>query len=149
LVDVGDAAELELPSGMLVTGTVRQLSPVLDANTRSGIAFVALDGVNADRARSGMYANGTIRVGESPGVALPSSALVQRDGFEYVFVVDDERAHARQVKVRSNRRVGNRIEIVEGVSAADRVVKTGGAFLTDGARVRIVPGDALMLGGGE
>ncbi len=138
LVAVGDAAEVALPSGKHLTGTVRQIAPVIDSTTRTGIAFVALNEAEISHAKSGMYAGGNINVGESSGIALPSTTIVQRDGYEYVFLVDEEDGRVAQRKVRTGRRFANRIEILEGVQTSDAIVESGGAFLTDGDHVHIV-----------
>ncbi|MDA1073921.1 MAG: efflux RND transporter periplasmic adaptor subunit [Proteobacteria bacterium] len=146
-VNAGNVAELLLPSGETVTGTVRQLGPVMDENTRTGIVYVALD--DESHARIGMFASGTIKVGERAGLVLPSTAIVQRDGYEYVFVVDVESSRVAQRKVQTARRFANQIEVVAGVMVDDAVVETGAAFLSDGDRVRIVerPDGPHILGG--
>jgi len=44
-----------------------------------------------------------------------------------------------QRKVVTGRRLGERIEIVSGLAAGAQVVASGGAFLSDGDTVRVVP----------
>jgi RND family efflux transporter MFP subunit len=136
-VRVGLSATIVLPDGSTVTGSVRQLSPVLSAATRTGIAYVELDDDGAGKARAGMYAAGTIEVGETDGIELPSSAVIQRDGHDYVFVMVD-RSQVQLTKVDVGRRRGGAVEIVSGVAPTDNVVASGGAFLNDGDRVRVV-----------
>ena len=151
-VSNGDAAEIYLADGQMVTGKVRQVSPVLNSRTRTGIVYVSLSGVDANDARIGMYSGGTIVVGEREGITVPSSAVVQRDGYEYVFNVDVEDGRVSQRKVKTGRRFANRIEIVEGVTVNDAVVLNGAAFLNDGDRVHIVDQPAAgpyTLGGTE
>jgi HlyD family secretion protein len=138
-VHPGQAAELELVGGRPVAGTVRQLAPVVDADTRTGIAYVALDPA-ASGVRPGMFATGRLLLGERVGIALPASAIVERDGFEYVFRLDGaEQPLAMQIKVTSGRRLDGYVEILQGISASDHVVRSGGEFLRDGDRVRVVP----------
>jgi hypothetical protein len=43
-----------------------------------------------------------------------------------------------QVKVGTGRRLGDRIEITNGLDASARVVAAGGGFLGDGDTVRVV-----------
>jgi hypothetical protein len=41
------------------------------------------------------------------------------------------------VKVRTGRTEGDRVELLAGVTAADRIVTSGAGFLNDGDRVRV------------
>jgi RND family efflux transporter MFP subunit len=135
-VKIGYQATVTLPDDSTVTGHVRQLSPVLNAATRTGIAYVELDADQGSHARAGMYASGTIDIGASEGFELPASAVIQRDGHDYVFVVGAD-AEAMLVKVEVGRRRGAAVEIIAGIAPTDRCVLSGGAFLNDGDQVRI------------
>lgn len=137
-VDQGDRATIVLANGDVIDGKVRQVAPVLDTGSRTGLVYVALDTENP-AARAGMYAAGRIFLDMRPGIALPASALVLRDGREYVFKVDSEMGRVVQVQVATGRREGDRVEIMSGIEANDAVVESGGAFLNDGDRVRVVP----------
>ncbi|HLU25992.1 MAG TPA: efflux RND transporter periplasmic adaptor subunit [Longimicrobiales bacterium] len=74
-------------------------------------------------------------------VWVPRPAV--RDGG--VWVIDNEGV-ARRVAVRTGLESRDRIEILDGVSAGQRVVVEGGALLSDGARVRIINGGAGVGG---
>jgi hypothetical protein len=84
-----------------------------------------------------MFARGEFEIGASSGLTLPQAAVVQREGFSYVFRVGADN-RAVQTKVGVGRRVGDRIEIVSGLDAKARVVAQGGGFLADGDLVRVV-----------
>jgi len=136
----GMKAELSLPDGTKATGAVRQVAPVMNETTRVGIVYVELDRDTSAGARAGMYASGTIEVGESEGLEVPSSAVLQRDGHDYVFIVDQS-SSAALVKVVVGRRSGEAVEVTDGVSANDNIVASGGAFLNDGDHVRVAVAD--------
>jgi hypothetical protein len=68
-----------------------------------------------------------------------------RDGFSYVFRVEGGRAV--QQKVRTGRRDGERIEVLEGVTPAAALVARGAGFLNDGDVVQVV--DAAAAGGAK
>ena len=140
LIKVGQPAKVQLQDGSTVLGNVRQISPVLNENTRVGIAYVELDrgnlGASFGKARPGMYASGTITLGERPALTVPSSAIVQRDGHEFVFTVGAEH-HVLQNKVVTGRRIGSDVEVLSGLSAGTRVVQSGAPFLNEGDVVRI------------
>jgi HlyD family secretion protein len=129
----GQKVVLQLPGGAPVVGTLRRIAPQIDAASRNALVHVDLPvGV---RARSGQFARGEIRVGASRALTVPQGAVVMRDGFAYVFRVQGERV--AQIKIKPGRRSGERIEILEGVNAADALVAQGAAFLNDGDLVQV------------
>jgi RND family efflux transporter MFP subunit len=142
-VTAGAAATLTGPGGETVRGTVRQVAPSVDPQTRNGLVFVDIPASTA-AVRAGMFARGEFALGHAPALTLPQSAVVLRDGFAYVFRLegDGDQARVAQVKVATGRRLGERIEIVSGLDAQARVVSTGGGFLADGDPVRVVAAPA-------
>ncbi|MDB5936286.1 MAG: efflux transporter periplasmic adaptor subunit, partial [Massilia sp.] len=68
-------------------------------------------------------------------------AVVVRDGFSYVFRLNAD-SRVSQLKVDSGRRLGDRIEVVNGLAPDALVVVGGAGFLNDGDLVRNVPAAA-------
>jgi RND family efflux transporter MFP subunit len=138
-VTAGAGATLAGPDGATVRGTVRNVAPSVDPQTRNGLVFVDIPPSTA-AVRAGMFARGEFELGRAPALTLPQSAVVLRDGFAYVFRLDGDGDSARvaQLKVATGRRLGERIEIVAGLDPQARVVATGGGFLADGDPVRVV-----------
>lgn len=119
-------------AGEPTAGTVRMLGPVVDAQTRNALVYVDLP---AGSARPGMFAQGEFELGNSSALTVPQSAVVLRDGFAYVFRV--EAGRVVQQKVRTGRRAGDRIEVLEGLDPATALVERGGGFLNDGDLVQV------------
>jgi len=139
-VKVGLPATVAATSGGApVRGKVRMVAPTVDAQTRNGIVYVDL-GASTD-VKAGMFARGEFDVGQSEALTLPQTAVVLRDGFNYVLKVGPD-SKVTQAKVAVGRRVGDRIEITSGLDAAARVVASGGGFLSDGDTVKVVDGAA-------
>jgi RND family efflux transporter MFP subunit len=67
-------------------------------------------------------------------ILVPKGAVRAADGVSVVYVVREERAERRAVKVGLEEK--GQVEIVSGLSQGERVVVEGAATLTDGARVR-------------
>jgi len=122
-----------------IKGTVRMVAPTVDPQTRNGLVYVDLPASGS--ARAGMFARGEFEIGSGSGLTLPQSAVLLRDGFSTVLRVGPDMKVA-QVKVSVGRRVGDRIEIVNGLDAGSRVVASGGGFLADGDTVRVVAAPA-------
>jgi len=134
-VQSGQVARLQAPNGEMVSGRVRRVAPAVDPQTRNGLVFVDLPASTALKA--GMFARGEIKLGQRPAVFLPQAAVVQRDGFAYVFRLgDDERVILNKVEL--GRRQGEQVEIVSGLAESATVVADGVAFLADGDRVTVI-----------
>jgi hypothetical protein len=84
-----------------------------------------------------MFARGEFEIGRERTMTLPQSAVVLRDGFSYVLQLGPQ-SRVAQRKVTAGRRVGDRIEITEGLDVGAQVVVAGGGFLADGDLVRVV-----------
>lgn len=138
LLKPGMSAIVTPANGAAVRGTIRMIAPTVDTQTRNGLVYVDLPAPGM--AKAGMFARGEFELGSAPGLTLPQSAVLLRDGFSYVLRVVTAGTHAKvaQTKVTVGRRVADRIEITGGLDAAARVVASGGAFLADGDTVRVV-----------
>lgn len=131
----GQKVTLRLAKQETVTGRVRQVSPVVDAGTLEGTIYVDLPQPGA--LKVGMFVSGEIEFGTAPALHLPESALVYRDGYQYVMKVAANR-RVQQVKVTTGRRSDKAVEIAsDGLAASDQVVASGGSFLNDGDTVKI------------
>jgi RND family efflux transporter MFP subunit len=120
-------------AGGEVRGTVRTIGPVVDAQSRNALVYVDLPADGA--ARAGMFARGEFELGSASALVVPQQSVVVRDGFSYVFRLDGPRVVQQRVKV--GRRVGERIEIVEGLAPDATLVARGAGFLNDGDLVQI------------
>ena len=120
-VSVGDSVSLPSREGP-VTGTVRAVSPGVDAQTRTGTVHVDLP--DPGSLQPGSYVEGRIQVGQGSGLTVPAAAVVLRDGLPYVFTVD-EQGVARRVRVQTGAAVNGRTVLLDGVAAGDKVVLEG------------------------
>jgi RND family efflux transporter MFP subunit len=138
-VQPGQVATLVNPNGETVQGKVRVVAPSVDPQTRNGLVYVDLPPTTAVRA--GMFARGEFELARSPALTVPQTAVVLREGFAYVFRLEAADRVA-QTKVTLGRRLGERVEIIDGLSATARVVENGAGFLADGDIVKVVEGSA-------
>ncbi|HSW03438.1 efflux RND transporter periplasmic adaptor subunit [Aquabacterium sp.] len=131
----GLPALVTTPAGQAVKGSVRMVGPVVDPATRNGLVYVDL--APGSDAKPGMFVRGEFSFGSAPGLTLPQTAVLLRDGFSYVHRLGDD-SRVTLTKVATGRRVGDRVEITSGLAAEVRVVASGGAFLADGDLVKVV-----------
>ena len=141
---VGAAVSVAGASGSLVTGRVRTVAPTVDPQTRSGLVYVDLPSEPSKQAglKAGMFASGEFELGSSPALTVPQQAVVVRDGFSYVFRLNADQ-RVSQLKVQTGRRVGERVELLDGVGAESSLVASGAGFLNDGDLVKVAPAAAL------
>ena len=140
-VQVGQKVTVTTPAGVSVPGKVRVIAPTVDPQTRNVQVFVDL--APGTSAKAGMFARGEFELDASPGLTVPQQAVVVRDGFSYVFVVKQDNRVTQQ-KVMSGRRIADRIEIKEGLSADARIVAQGAGFLNDGDLVKVTTTAAAL-----
>lgn len=134
----GVTATLSAPDGTRVQGRVRMVAPTVDPQTLNGLVYVDLPVAGTgDALRAGSFARGEFELGRARVLSLPQSAVLLREGFAYVFRLDAQDRVA-ETKVSAGQRMGDRIEIVDGIAESTRVVASGVGFLADGDRVRVV-----------
>ena len=89
-----------------------------------------------DALRPGMTATAALQGISFPGaLLLPESALVDRDRRRVVFVVEQGIAHMREPLLAAG--FSNRLQILEGLAAGDKVVVAGQSLLLDGDAVTV------------
>ncbi|MBJ8417057.1 efflux RND transporter periplasmic adaptor subunit [Acinetobacter courvalinii] len=121
------------PAQPAVTGKVRMIAPVIDPQTRYGLVYVDIPTTQA--VRMGMFVKGEFDLGQKAALTVPQTALLLRDGFSYVFIVNDNKRVTQQ-KVSVGRRLGDRVEILD-LAPNVKVVSSGTGFLADGDLVSI------------
>jgi RND family efflux transporter MFP subunit len=137
-VKVGQAARVTTADGAQLLGTVRTVAPTVQSGTRTGLVYVDLP--KPEGARPGMFARGEIEVSKSNAITLPLASIVVRDGFSYVFVVNEKQGVERR-RIQTGAVRNGRVEVLTGVSARDRVVGRGAGFVKEGDTVRVVESD--------
>jgi len=139
LLRKGMTAEITVGEGRVIKGTVRAISPSVNSQTRYGYALVTIP--DSSGIIAGAYAHGTFDIsgGKKTVPSLPQSSVMQRGTLTYVLVVGaDNHVHERTVSV--GQRIGDRVQIKQGLKTNEPVVESGGAFLSEGDIVQVVKG---------
>ena len=144
----GDAVRLTTDRGQVLEGRVRAVSPGVDAATRTGTVFADLPPglIQSGALQAGAYLQGHIATGADTALAIPAAAVVLRDGFPTVFVVDAQ-SQVQQTQIATGARDGDFVQVNEGLESGARVVVDGAGFLADGDRVRVVSAAAAGASG--
>lgn len=127
-VRVGQAVRVRLEGDPVVhAGRVARLSPSIQEQNRTLI--VEAEVANRDgKLRPGSFARAEIVVeADRTAVMVPASTVVTFAGLEKVFVVKDGKAVEK--RIRTGRRSGDRVEILEGIAAGEQVVADPGSLV--------------------
>ena len=113
-------------------GSVWQVSPIIDPQTRQGVARIAVPYNSA--LRPGGFASAQIVAGSVDAPLLPESAVQSDDAGNFVYIIDNKNEVARRsVKVGDVSDAG--VAVIEGLNGTERVVLSAGAFLNPGDKV--------------
>jgi RND family efflux transporter MFP subunit len=117
-------------------GRVARISPSIREESRTLLVEAEVPNPSG-RLRPGSFAKAEIVTqADEPAVLVPTASIVSFAGIEKVIGVADGKAVEKRVK--TGRRAGDRVEILEGTAAGDVVVVEPGN-LVDGQPVTIVP----------
>lgn len=118
-------------------GQVWQVSPVIDPQTRQGIARIAL---SYDPAlRPGGFASALVGGGGATLPGLPQSAILSDEQGNFVYVADKDNV-VRRRNVRLGTVNDDSVTIAAGLDGSERVVVSAGAFLNPGQKIAPVRG---------
>lgn len=136
-ISIGQTAIINNDNGTLITGKVRQISPSLNPNTKNDTVYVDLPGTI--RLKVGVYLSGRINNDIAKLMIIPTSAIINRDGYNYVMCLGPG-DKVIQTKVQLGAYHEDYVVINSGLTLKDKVVTLGSGFLNDGDLVQVVPG---------
>src|SRR6516162_9108950 len=137
-IKLGQTVELHVDAypDKTITGKISRISPAVNTATRA-FPFEALVPNTDALLKPGTFARVHIESSKVDQVMTLTYAAIQyRYGVNRVFVVDGDHLVARELKV--GERMGERIEVVDGVKPGDAVALTEVDKLSDGTRVSVV-----------
>jgi RND family efflux transporter MFP subunit len=113
-------------------GTVWQVAPVIDPQSRLGMVRVALP--YNPTIRPGGFAEARITAGTTSAPLLPQSAVLSDEKGNYVYIVNGKNeVERRDIKIGSVDENG--VTIVSGLSGNESVVLSAGPFLNPGQKI--------------
>jgi len=115
--------------GETIKGKVRYVGEVLDPDTRTVKVRIAIDNASG-RFRPGMFSKVSFSGQAHQAVVVPVTALVQR-GFNTSIFVEKSPWQFEPRIVKTGAQLGDRVEIVSGLIAGERIVLKDGVLLND------------------
>jgi len=144
-ISLRQACEITLDAwpGEVFRGRVTEISPVVDPTSRTMEVRIVVDNAGT-RLKSGMFAKVKIITEQKENVVkVPSSALLQRFGEDYVFVAIPNPAEpgsytAQKRIITTGIIIDGVMEVERGLNPGDNVIVRGQGLLDDGSKINIV-----------
>jgi membrane fusion protein (multidrug efflux system) len=134
----GQVASIDIDAlaGQRLVAAVTRVSPVVDPDTGTFKITIEISDEQR-RIKPGMFGRISIVYDQHVNVLqVPRNAILEESGETSVFVVEDDTAIRRQVVTGYSN--AGMIEVVEGLSDADRVITVGQIGLKDDALVTVI-----------
>lgn len=138
-IKIGSRVEIssDADSNLKTVGKVRQIGPSVDLANRQAVIKIDLSYVQG--MHIGQFVKGKINTGKTKTITVPSKAVIDKDGNNFVFTLKNDIAVLTPVQV--NGRVNDKVQI-KGLKSAQEIISDGAGFLKDGDRVRIIRQEA-------
>jgi len=135
-VRVGQAAQLQIEgSARPVLAKVVRINPSAQAGSRSVLTYLAI--ADASGLRQGLFAQGTLEVGQASGLAVPLSAVRTDKPAPYVQLVENNQVAHKSVEPGARGDAGNEVMVaVKGLNPGALVIKGNVGGLREGSAVK-------------
>ena len=133
----GDQARvaIEALGNQELTCSVVEIVPAADPNSRSYTVKLSLPNISGQQLRSGLYGKARFISGARNLLSVPQKAITQNGQLVSVFVVDQS-GTARMRLIKTGEKLGERVEVLSGLTDGEQIVSEVFAQLKDGTRVR-------------
>jgi multidrug efflux pump subunit AcrA (membrane-fusion protein) len=142
-MDIGLSCEITLDAwpGEVFRGSVTEVAPTVDPASRTMEVKINVENPGA-KLKAGMFAKVRVITEQREDIVkIPSSAVIQRFGETYVFVVEEDGAGtniAHKRIITPGILIDNILEVRNGLKADEEVILRGQSLLEDGARVNVI-----------
>ena len=135
-IRVGQPVSVTLDSaGRTIEARVSEIVPAVDAASRA--YTVKIDLPTLPSPRSGVFGRAAFQLGTRPVLSIPAAAVTERGQLQSVLVADNGVARTRLIT--AGQKVKDRVEVLSGLTAGEKVIFPVPQGLSDGARVEVRP----------
>jgi RND family efflux transporter MFP subunit len=138
-IAIGQSAQIQVEGlgERAFNAKVTRISPMAQENARTIGVFLTIDNT-AQNVRGGMFATGTLRVGdERPVISLPASAIRKDENGTFVLLVNGQKLKRQSVELGASINNGAAVSITDGVQEGDVVVSAALPDLKPDTDVRL------------
>ncbi|HEX3352830.1 MAG TPA: efflux RND transporter periplasmic adaptor subunit [Terriglobales bacterium] len=133
---VGDKAEIELPgTDKTVPARVTLVSPALDPNSTTVEVWIRAKNPSGQMKPGSSVQVSMLTRSLTDALSIPATALLlEEEGKPFVMVVTPD-GHAQKRNVKIGIRTDDRVQIVEGLHAGERIVGSGAYGLPENSKI--------------
>ena len=118
-----------------VTGAVSEIVPEVDAASRAGTVKIDLPAL--PNLRSGVFGRALFGAGSRKVLTIPSACVIEHGQIQSVVVAENGIARTRLVTLGAKN--GDRVEVLSGLAAGEKVIVSPSKSAGDGTPVETVP----------
>ncbi|MEE1093588.1 MAG: efflux RND transporter periplasmic adaptor subunit, partial [Bacteroidales bacterium] len=119
------------------TGKISIIYPTIDPATRTFTCEIKINNAN-NKLKPGMFGRVELNLGKANTILVSDKAVVKQSGSNDRFVYVEKDGVVEYRKVEVGRRLGDKFEVINGVSDGENVVITGQTKLLDGSKVKVI-----------
>ncbi len=117
-------------------GTITQLSPAIDPETRSFKGILQIDNPGL-KLRPGMFAKGEVVVASAENsIVIPKEIVVSRQKGNYVFVVEKGIAYEREIQIGLEN--PKQVQVISGLKTGENIVVKGFETLRNESKIKVI-----------
>jgi len=139
VVKPGQRASLRVDGygGEEFSATLQRVSPAAEQGSRLVLLYLTLDNVDG-RLRDGMFAQGALLIEQGePAIAVPSAAIINEAGLDYVMVIEDGRVQRRPVTLGLVATQDRMVEIRSGLAEGEKLLAVRIGSLDPGTPIQL------------
>lgn len=140
-LQVGQEAEIHISAASddHIASTISYIAPTADPRNQLYPVKIYIDNLD-NKIRPGMNSEVILNIDKvDAAIVIRGNAVLDKDGEQTVYVVEDDLAVAKVVTVGLD--TGDYVEIKEGIKEGDRVIVEGQHYVEDGGKVKVVRGE--------
>ncbi|MGC4034567.1 MAG: efflux RND transporter periplasmic adaptor subunit [Chitinophagaceae bacterium] len=124
--------------GKVLNAIISRKPEGIDPQSGTFIIYLKLENNNGVPIASGLFGKATIKTSQTLNSwAIPYDALLDGDANTgYVFITNDD-STAKKVKVQVTKIENGKVMISAGLNDAKAIIVSGGAYLNDGAKIKL------------
>jgi RND family efflux transporter MFP subunit len=130
-VKPGDSVRVVVDGIGEMAGKIAEVAAAAEPASRTLTVKIDID---AKGLHSGIFGRASFPVGTRQGLLVPKGAVIERGALTSVWVAGKENI-VRMRLVKTGEAVGDRIEVLSGLSAGERVVVGGAEKVVDGCKI--------------
>jgi RND family efflux transporter MFP subunit len=115
-----------------IPGTIGEVFPAVDPATRT---FLIKIGLNTPSLKSGLFGRVLVLEGRKENLLIPQGAVVEKGQLTGVYAVDNRGIMTYRL-IRRGRPYGEKVEVLSGLKAGDRIAVDGLEKAVDGGRIK-------------